>query len=122
MTSPGFSLLETMVALAVFSLAAVGLLSLNTQSARISTELETRQLAQIVAANIATDAVTGKLRGTSPTLRGEQTQLRRTFTWTRTVEAAPGDNLYSIRIDVTEAGSPAVLARLSLLANDMTVP
>ena len=113
----GFSLLETMVALSVFSLAAMGLLSLNTQSARISGELEARQLAQIVAGNVAVDTVTARLNGARPSESGQQVQRRRTFAWTRSIEAAPGDNLYRIQIEVAEAGSSAVLARLSLLAN-----
>lgn len=112
----GFSLMETMVALSVFSLAALGLLSLNTQSVRISAELESRQLAQIVAGNVAVDTVTGRLEGARPTETGQQVQRQRTFIWTRSIEAVPSQGVYRIRIDVAEQDSPLVLARLSLLA------
>ncbi|HAY07920.1 MAG TPA: type II secretion system minor pseudopilin GspI [Hyphomonas sp.] len=116
--SRGFSLLETMVALSVFSLAALGLLSLNTQSVRISSELEARQLAQIVAGNVAVDTVTASLDAARAVETGEQMQRRRNFVWTRSIDAVPGERLYRVQIDVSEHGSKTVLARLSLLATD----
>lgn len=112
----GFSLLETMVALSVFSMAAMGLLSLNTQSVRIGSELEARQLAQIVAGNVATDTVTSRLEGLRPVDTGEDVQRRQIFVWTRSVEPAPGTGLYSIRIEVRQPESKTVLARLTLLS------
>lgn len=120
--SRGFSLLETMVALSVFSLAAMGLLSLNTLSVRISGELEARQLAQIVAGNVAVDTVTAKLDTARAVETGEQVQRRRSFVWVRSIDAVPGEGLYRVQIDVTESGSETVLARLSLLAADAGEP
>ena len=115
MTQRGFSLIETMVALSVFSVAAMGLLSLNTQSVRISGELDARLLARTVAENVAVDTVTGGLKGGGPIITGEETQRGRTFTWKRTVEATPRDGLYTVLIEVSENKSPEVLSRLSLL-------
>lgn len=111
----GFSLLETMVALSVFSLAAMGLVSLNTQSARISTELEARQLAQLVANNVAAETVTAQIEASRPVETGEEIQRRRTFRWTRTIEPTPRPGLYAVEIDVVEAGRKGSLAKLSLL-------
>ena len=116
MKSNGFSLLETMVALSVFSIAAMGLLSLNTQSVRTSSELGTRLLARTVAENVATDTVTGSFSGANLVATGEQIQRGRTYAWKRTVEVTPRPGLYRIRIEVSEGESPAVIARLSLLA------
>jgi general secretion pathway protein I len=116
----GFSLLETMVALSVFSMAAMGLLSLNTQSVRISGELEARQLAQIVADNVAADTVTANLQMLRPMDSGRQNQRGRTFTWSRSVEPTHQSGLYSVRIDVTADGSQTVLARLGLLTAGQT--
>jgi general secretion pathway protein I len=118
MTQQGFSLLETMVALAVFSVAAMGLVSLNTQSARISGELDTRLLARTVAENVAVDTVTAENLDLSPVTEGEAIQRGRAYSWVRAVEATPQPGLYSVRIDVRETGQTAVLARLSLLATD----
>jgi general secretion pathway protein I len=122
MNARGFSLLETMVALSVFSVAAMGLLSLNTQSVRISGELDTRLLARTVAENVAVETVTRNLDGISRTTNGEQVQRTRTYEWTRTLEAASGSGLYTVRRDVTEAGSDRVLARLSLLTTGSDTP
>jgi len=96
----------------------MGLVSLNTQSVRIGGELDTRLLARTVAENVAVDTVTAATLGQSPVLQGEAVQRGRNFTWTRTLEATPRPGLYSVRIDVREAGKQPVLARLSLLAQD----
>ena len=122
MNAQGFSLLETMVALAVFSVAAMGLVSLNTQSARISGELDTRLLARTVAENLAVDTVTAETLDLSPVTEGETVQRGRSYAWTRTLEPTPQPGLYSVRIDVREAGESPVLARLSLLAAESAAP
>ncbi len=115
MNARGFSLLETMVALSVFSIAAMGLLSLNTQSIRISGELEMRLVARTVAENVAVDTVTGAARAAGPISKGREVQRGRTYDWTRTIEITPRPGLYNINIVVTEAGSASVLAKLELL-------
>ncbi len=122
MSARGFSLIETMVALSVFSIAAMGLLSLNTQTVRFSSDLDKRLLAKTVADNVAVDTVTGKLEGISPEATGEEIQRGRTYVWTRTIEATPNEGLYSIRIRVSEAGHETVLAQLSLLAVESKSP
>lgn len=118
MNTQGFSLLETMVALSVFSIAAMGLVSLNTQSVRISGELDTRLLARTVAENVAVDTVTAESLGLSPITDGEATQRGRAYEWTRTLEATPRPGLYSVRIEVRARGTAPVLAKLTLLATD----
>ncbi|MEQ9505761.1 MAG: type II secretion system minor pseudopilin GspI [Hyphomonas sp.] len=122
MSQRGFSLLETMVALSVFSVAAMGLLSLNTQSVRISSELDTRLIARTVAENVAVDTVTSSFENSNLVSTGEQIQRGRIYAWRRTIEATPRPDLFSIRIEVTEGESPVVLARLSLLATESAPP
>lgn len=122
MRTQGFSLLETMVALAVFSIAAMGLVSLNTQSVRINRELDTRLLARTVAENVAVDTVTEQTLSLSPVTEGETIQRGRAYVWTRTLEATPQPGLYSVRIDVREDSGETVLARLSLLATEGAAP
>jgi len=118
----GFSLLETIVALAVFSVTAMGLVSLNTQSVRISRELDTRLLARTVAENIAVDTVTAETLGLSPVTEGVAVQRGRSYAWTRTLEPTPQPGLYSVRIEVREEGGESIVARLSLLATEGAGP
>lgn len=115
MNARGFSLLETMVALSVFSIAAMGLLSLNTQSVRVSADLDTRLLARTVAENVAVDTVTGSLEAAGLVSEGGEIQRGRSYEWKRTIEATPRPDLYSVRIEVTEAGGSVVLAKLVIL-------
>ena len=52
-TQAGFSLLELLVALAIFGMAVVGLLNLSGESTRTAVILEERALAAVVAENQA---------------------------------------------------------------------
>ena len=54
----GFSLLETLVAFAVFALAALALINLAGENTRAATHVETRVLSGIVADNIVVQALT----------------------------------------------------------------
>ena len=54
----GFTLIEMMVALAVFSLAALALLRLQGATVSSTAVIETRALGQIVANNLAVEALT----------------------------------------------------------------
>lgn len=55
----GFSLLEILVALAVFGLAAMALLNLSGESVRTAARVQDRTLGGIVADNVAAEAVLG---------------------------------------------------------------
>ena len=49
----GFTLVEMLVALAIFSIAALSLMKLDTYAAAVSGDLDTRRLAAVVAENEA---------------------------------------------------------------------
>lgn len=115
MAERGFSLMETLVALAVFSIGAVGLMQATTQSAIAGGAMETRVLARAVAENVATDTLTSRTAALAPSLQGEETQRRRNYIWTRTIEKTPRDGLYAVTIEVREKDSTAVQARLAFL-------
>jgi general secretion pathway protein I len=55
---PGFTLIEILVALAVFALAAMALLNLSGEGARSAARVETGTLGGIVAENLAVEAMT----------------------------------------------------------------
>lgn len=111
----GFSLLETMVALAVFATAAMGFVSLSTNSVRISAQLGERTLARIVAENVAVDTVSDPSLQVIGTSQGQDVQRRQAFEWDRIITPAEAEGLVRIEIRVRPAGSDAVAARLMLL-------
>lgn len=109
----GFTLLELLVALAVFALAAAALLRLSAENTRLATHLETRALAGVVAGNLAVEAAI------APTPQGETgvTDLAgRRWRWTRTPSATDDPDLIRIDIQVgpDDAADPAVAAGLTL--------
>lgn len=110
----GFSLLELLVALAVFSLAVLALLKLGGESTRAAAIAEERLLADIVAENIAVEAAALPLATLQAHPRGEDTQGERQWRWERRVVPA-GDALLRIEIGVRDAASSQLLAERQVL-------
>ena len=95
----GFTLIEMMVALAVFSLAALALIRLEGATIRTAGILDSTVLAQIVARNVAVEALTDP----QPPVRGLSTGVEqnggRSWTWRRV--ATPVGDQGVVRIDVS---------------------
>jgi len=109
----GFTLVEVLAALTVFSLAAVGIMQLTAQSVRTADALEERFSARVVASNILAQSLVepnlprGEVSGT-------EEQLGRAFAWTTAI--IPVDNdLVQIQVRVTADEDEQVLAELSAL-------
>ncbi|WP_242146558.1 type II secretion system minor pseudopilin GspI [Sphingomonas sp. BAUL-RG-20F-R05-02] len=94
----GFTLIEMMVALAVFALAALALIRLEGATIRGAGILDSALTGQIVARNVAIEAVTDAKRPTLGIATGTEQNDGKAWTWTRTV-AATGDPRI-LRIDV----------------------
>lgn len=108
----GFTLIEIMVALAVFSLAAMALIRLEGATIRGADVLDRTLLAQSVAQNVAVEAVTDAQAPARGVTRGAEANGGQNWTWTRNV-AGTGDPRI-VRIDVTVADPTGrVLARLT---------
>lgn len=86
--------METLVALFVFALAGVGLVSMQTQSIDSFARVETRALASIVAENQLTDAMSQRNPPAIGTREGEIELGGRTWRW---------------RLDVLATGDPSML-------------
>ncbi|MEG3175012.1 type II secretion system minor pseudopilin GspI [Sphingomonas sp. RB3P16] len=95
----GFTLIEMMVALAVFSLAALALIRLEGATIRGAATLDTTLLAQTVARNVAIEAMTDARAPTIGTATGAQSNGGRAWTWTRTVQRTGDARI--LRIDVS---------------------
>ncbi len=94
----GFTLIEMLVALAVFSLAALALLRLQGATLRNAADIETRTLGQIVANNIAVGAVSDPVAPPLGAQSGVVMNGGRNWRWTR-VTARTADARI-VRIDI----------------------
>lgn len=97
----GFTLIEIMVALAVFSLAALALIRLESATVRGATILDTTMVANMVARNVAIEAMTDARAPALGTAQGTEANAGRNWRWTRTVR--PTGNTNVLRIDVAVA-------------------
>lgn len=111
----GFTLMEALVAVAVFATAATGLISLNTNTIRISGQLGDRTLARLVAENVAVSTVTDPQLQVMGRTTGTEDQRRRSFDWERTITPAQRADLAQITIRVRLKGEEAVLNEVTLL-------
>jgi general secretion pathway protein I len=109
----GFTLVESVVALAVFATAAVAVIELNTGNARALRQIESSVYARIVADNQMALAVAepGLLpRGDAS---GEEEMAGRAWAWSRVVSATVDPDIDRIDVTVRLAGEERVAARLT---------
>ena len=110
----GFTLLEILVALAVFSLAALALIRLETASVRGAAVLDRTLVANMVARNVALEAVTDARVPATGQSAGVEANGGRNWPWTRQVTAT-GDTKI-VRIDVAVQGPGGqVLGRATMV-------
>ena len=103
----GFTLIEMLVALAIFSLAALALLRLGGATAANSARLHEQAIAQIVARNLAAEVLSDPEPPAFGTLTGEAVNAGRRWLWTRIVARSPEARIQQIEIRVVgEAGGP----------------
>lgn len=98
----GFTLIEMMVALAIFSLAALTLVRLQGATARQTLDLETRTLGQIVANNLAVEAMTDPVAPTLGKSEGQVDNGGRMWRWTRVTTRTADARIVRIDIAVTD--------------------
>jgi general secretion pathway protein I len=109
----GFSLLEVMVALAVFSLGALALLNVMGESQRSQGINEARAIARIVAENRLVEAMATTSPPPPGASSGREEALGRTWLWEMNVAASPDPRLLRIDILVREDQGAQALADLS---------
>lgn len=103
----GFTLIEMLVALAIFSLAALALLRLGGATAANSARLQDQAIAQIAARNLAVETLTDPEPPAFGTVTGETVNAGRRWVWTRTVARSPEPRIQQIQIRVVAAeGGP----------------
>ncbi|MHA7900618.1 MAG: type II secretion system minor pseudopilin GspI [Henriciella sp.] len=111
----GFSLVETVAAMGILALAAIPLLQISSDAIRNSASLETRVLARTVAENTMAYAMADPRPIDAGVEVGQESQMGRTFVWTRTSGPAGQGELQNLEVQVRREGEEQVLARLVAL-------
>jgi general secretion pathway protein I len=97
----GFTLIEVLVALSVFSLAALALLNVAGENTRTASVVTTRVMAGVVAENQAVALTTASTPLIPGVTTGAETQGGRVWRWTRRV--VPTDVAGMMRVDLSVA-------------------
>ncbi len=107
MRDDGFTLIEVLAALTIFSVAIVGLIQLNTQSIKTVASLESKMLAGIIADNVIVEARREKLKlGETD---GEETAKGRPFIWVQETTETEMENFYRIVVTVRDKTGEQIL-------------
>ena len=96
----GFTLVEMLVALAIFSLAALALLRLEGATVAGTAELQEQALAQMVARNVVVEALTDPEPPAFGERRGKAANGGRNWTWVRTTGRSPEPRIQMIEVRV----------------------
>lgn len=108
----GFTLLEILVALAVFSLAALALLKLSGQNAQSAELAASRTYADVVAHNLAVEARVAPVQLGEQA--GDQEVAGRRWRWRRSVLATADPQILRVEIEVRPEQEEQVQASLRL--------
>jgi len=111
--SRGFTLVEVMVAMAIFSLAVVALISAQTTSLKTVQTLDSRAFADIAADNVLVRTIISPERLTLGFTRGREEVAGRPYEWTRNIQQSGRGDIVAITIDVREQGGEQVLSSIS---------
>lgn len=106
----GFTLVEVMVALVVFSVAVLALLSASGENARALTALGETTLANVVAENRMVEAMVMMPAPPVGIASGEDQAGDRSWTWRRTIADTDVPGFRRLEIAVQAAGEDRVLA------------
>jgi general secretion pathway protein I len=102
----GFTLIEMLVALAIFSLAALALLRLGGATVSSTARLQDQAIAQIVARNIAVEAMTDPVSPPLGQTAGDAQNGGRSWRWTRLTALSPEPRILMITINVRSRAGP----------------
>jgi general secretion pathway protein I len=101
-TPKGFTLIEMMVAIAVFSLAALALIRLEGATIRNTAILNETMIAQLVARNVAVETLTDPQPPATGLTQGQEDNGGRAWQWTRMATTLGDQGALQIVIDVRD--------------------
>lgn len=108
----GFTLLEVMVALAIFSLAALSIIRLQAFSIRSASDVISHDMAWQVARNRAAELLSDPAPPTIGNSGGTESNGGRNYRWTQIVKKT--DDARVVRIDIIVLGDDGRRARLQM--------
>lgn len=111
----GFTLVEVLTALSVFSIAALAMINLSNETAAGVGHADKRFLAEVEASTVMTDAFLEPGQLSPGQTAGEMTQRGRILQWSRIVLPTERSNLVRIEVSVTDPETGQVLATLQSL-------
>lgn len=111
----GFSLVETIAALGILSLAAVPLMQLSSEAVQNTARLGSRVLARTTAENVLARTLANPEPLDLGQTDGSETQMGRAYHWQLTVYPTDREELLRLEVRVNEAGHGQTLARLMTL-------
>jgi general secretion pathway protein I len=109
----GFSLLEVVVAIAVFSLGALAVINVLGEGGRSAAADESRAIAGIVAENRIVEAMASSAPPSIGLSRGTEHALSRDWEWEMRVTSSPQPHILRIDVAVRAGGGKRTLAELS---------
>ena len=104
----GFTLIEMMVALAVFSLAAMALIRLEGATIRSTGILDETLVAQMVARNVAVETMTDPQPPAIGPTSGSERNGGRSWTWVRQTQPLGDAGAFRVDIAVAENGGAPI--------------
>ncbi len=109
----GFTLVEVLVALAIFSIAVLGLIAAQTTSIRSSQALHIRAYGDIAADNVMVRSMIDPAQLELGFSRGSETIEGQDFLWTRNVRPSGRGEIVAITVDIRAPDSDQIIASLS---------
>lgn len=101
----GFTLLEIMVALAIFSLAALAMVRLQGYSVRSTANLGDSHMAWQVARNVAVEILSNPAPPTLGTIEGDEVNGGQNWNWIATTAKTDDARLVTVDIAVVGTGN-----------------
>ena len=103
----GFTLIELMVALGVFAIAALALLRLEGASVASTADLDRRLLREVVAGNLAAETLSDPDPPALGSSSGSLRNMGRSFAWRRDVAARSDLGVLAVTVTVSETTAGA---------------
>ncbi len=106
----GFTLIEILVALSVFSVAALALLNIQGESAITTNAIRERLLAEIVAENQLIESLAAPQELIAGANAGEVDLAGQRWLWTETVSATSDTGIAQVNVAVRRADDDTILS------------